>query len=550
MLLNLHVKNLAIIEEEEIEFGKGLNILSGETGAGKSIILGALGLAMGDKPSKGLIRDESKEALAEAIFSVNNRQKSLLKKLEIEAYDDEVILQRKITPTRTTAKINGESVPAGKLAEVANILIDIYGQHEQQTLLSEKNHILLLDDYAKEELKELKEKLSEAYDIYKSLLSELYSQSMDESEREREIGLLKHEISEIEAARLAEGEDEKLKEEYRVLSKTEKIMGAIKEAKSVTDGEITESIGRAIRSLRSVEDTDSQITSFIEALSDAENILSEAKYSLSSYEENLEMSPARLLEVSDRIDLIDSLKRKYSKTGCIEDIFRTLEENKTKLQKFEDYESYILELSKKIEVEKEKVYDLSSKIRYIRIKSSLELTGLINEALKDLNFFGDGLEIILEELDEPKRNGMDEVSFYISTNPGEPSRPLKDIASGGELSRIMLAIKTIFAGSGEIDTLVFDEIDSGVSGKTAARVASRLSDLSRDSQIICITHLPQIAAKADCHYLIEKITEDNKTVSSINPLNEEERIKEVARMLAGDNVTPEAIDNAKMLMNS
>lgn len=548
MLISLNVRNLAIIDEEEIEFGRGLNILSGETGAGKSIILGALGLAMGNKPIKGLIRNEEKEAFCEAVFSVNERQKALLSEIEIEAPDGEVILQRKITSQRAAAKINGESVPATKLAECASVLIDIYGQHDQQTLLSQKNHIKLLDEFGGEELKGVLEELSEAYTEYRGLKKEYEKLNSDVSERTREADLLAHEINEIESANPVPGEEEELREEYKKLTKTDRIKSKASEALGCLEGEVMDSVGRAIRLLREVEELDSSISE-ADALSDAESILSETVYSIKDYLSGLDLSGERMDEVGKRLDVIDLLLRKYSKSQTIEEVLKTLEDNRERLLKLQNFENYKSELELRLKEANNRLDDLCTKATKLREKAGAKLSEKVTLALFDLNFSGEGLTVKIEPSEDYTSIGKDRVVFYISTNPGEAARPLNDIASGGELSRIMLAIKTVFAGLGEIDTLVFDEIDTGVSGRTAARVAARLSSLSGDAQVICITHLPQIAACANKHFLIEKAVENGVTQSSIRPLDDDERLREVARMLAGDNITEAALKNAAELIS-
>lgn len=550
MLISLHVKNLAIIDEEEIEFGSGLNILSGETGAGKSIILGALGLAMGGKPPKGLIRNEEEDAFCEAVFSVNKSQKAALNKMDIDTPEDEVILQRRITPQRSVAKINGESVPAGKLQEVADYFIDIYGQHDQQTLLSPKNHIKLLDEFAGEELSKVLSELSGIYQEYKSLKKEYEALNTDATERAREADLLSHEIHEIEMAKLIPGEEEELREEYRSLSQSDKIKSKVSEAINSIEGESVESIGRAIRLLREIEEYNEGYRANGDSLVDAESILTDVIHSLKLELDDLDLSEERINEVGNRLELIESLLRKYSKNGSIYEVLKTLEENREKLSKIEDFENYEKNLRENLKSLEGKLLSACERARTLRKKAGFALSAKVSKALLDLNFGGEGLRVNFEEQDEPTANGKDKVTFFISTNPGEDFRPLNEIASGGELSRIMLAIKTVFAGMGEIDTLVFDEIDTGVSGKTASRVAARLSSLSGDSQVICITHLPQIAAKANIHFLIEKSVRDGKTISSIRPLGSEERINEVARMLAGDDITEAALLNAKELLSN
>lgn len=547
MLLSLHVKNLAIIDEEEIFFDSGLNILSGETGAGKSIILGALSLAMGEKPGKGIIRDESQDALAEAVFSLNDRQKELLSAMDIDTDEGEVILQRKITPQRSIAKINGENVPAGKLREVAELFIDIYGQKDGHTLLSDKNQILLLDEYAGEALTAKMQELKTAYEEYRSIQREFDSINSDSSQREREADLLSHEISEIEAAGLKPGEDEFLRDEYRRLTGAGKVLEAVNEALDSVGEDTGERIGRAIRALRQVGDT-GEISQIIDVLSDAETILSDAGHSLVSYRESLEIDPKEIESCGMRLDLVESLKRKFSSDNTIEGVFATLEENQDKLAKLLDFDNYINKITKDLGSSKNRLMALCSEVTALRKTSADALSKKITEALCDLNIEGEGFEIRITPLEEPTSQGADRVIFYISTNPGEPMRPLNDIASGGELSRIMLAIKTIFAGVGEIDTLVFDEIDTGISGKTASKVAGRIASLSGDSQVICITHLPQIAARAKHHFLIEKKTGEGHTISSIRLLSPEERVDEVARMLAGDDITEAARENARNLI--
>lgn len=547
MLLSLHVKNLAIIDEEEIFFDSGLNILSGETGAGKSIILGALSLAMGEKPGKGIIRDESQDALAEAVFSLNDRQKELLSAMDIDTDEGEVILQRKITPQRSIAKINGENVPAGKLREVAELFIDIYGQKDGHTLLSDKNQILLLDEYAGEALTAKMQELKTAYEEYRSIQREFDSINSDSSQREREADLLSHEIKEIEAAGLKPGEDEFLRDEYRRLTGAGKVLEAVNEALDSVGEDTGERIGRAIRALRQVGDS-GEISQIIDVLSDAETILSDAGHSLVSYRESLEIDPKEIESCGMRLDLVESLKRKFSTDNTIEGVFATLEENQDKLAKLLDFDNYINKITKDLETSKNRLMALCSEVTALRKTSADALSKKITEALCDLNIEGEGFEIRITPLEEPTSQGSDRVIFYISTNPGEPMRPLNDIASGGELSRIMLAIKTIFAGVGEIDTLVFDEIDTGISGKTASKVAGRIASLSGDSQVICITHLPQIAARAKHHFLIEKKTGEGHTISSIRLLSPEERVDEVARMLAGDDITEAARENARNLI--
>ncbi|MBQ7148918.1 MAG: DNA repair protein RecN [Pseudobutyrivibrio sp.] len=546
MLASLHVKNLALIDEEEIIFSKGLNILSGETGAGKSIILGALHLSLGDKASKDFLRDADSEAFVEAVYLINDEQtKKALRDLGVEPYDDEVIMSRKITESRSVAKINGEQVPAAKMKEVGDILLDIYGQKEHQSLLNTHKHMEFLDEFAKNDIGDLKVKVAEAYKKYKALIQELEDARKSDVSKEREIVLLDHEINEIESAELKIGEDEELEDEYRRLSNFSKTMEYFQRAHEamVGDGGASYALSSAISDLRHIESIDEKAADLLSMLNDADSIISDFNRELSGYMEDTSFDAARFNEVEIRLNEINRLKDKYGPT--VEIILEELKSRQDKKAKFESFDEYLSELKAKVDSATKELEALCEKLSDIRRKNAAELSKKMQKAMSDLNFLNSEFDVELKRLDHFTDNGFDEGQFVICTNPGEPLRPLKDIASGGEMSRIMLAIKTVLAADGGIDTLIFDEIDAGISGRTAQAVSEKLSTVASSHQVICITHLPQIASMADTHFLIEKSVENGHTISGIKKLMEDETIEELARMLGGSAITEAVLTNAR-----
>ncbi len=546
MLASLHVKNLALIDEEEIVFSKGLNILSGETGAGKSIILGALHLSLGDKASKDFLRDADSEAFVEAVYLVNDdATKEALRDLGVEPYDDEVIMSRRITDSRSVAKINGEQVPAAKMKQVGDILLDIYGQKEHQSLLNTHKHMEFLDEFAKNDIGDLKEKVANAYKEYKALIQELESAKKSDISKEREIVLLDHEINEIESANLKSGEDEELEEEYKRLSNFSKTMEYFQRAHEAIAGDAgaSDALSSAISDLRHIEALDEKAADLLAMLNDADSIISDFNRELSGYMSDTSFDGARFNEVEVRLNEINRLKDKYGPT--IDIILEELKDRQEKKAKFESFDEYLSELKEKVSVATKELEGLSEKLSAIRKKNAKELAKKMRIAMSDLNFLNSEFDVELKRLDHFTENGFDEGQFVICTNPGEPLRPLKDIASGGEMSRIMLAIKTVLAADGGIDTLIFDEIDAGISGRTAQAVSEKLSTVAKNHQVICITHLPQIASMADTHFLIEKSVENGHTISGIKKLMEDETITELARMLGGSAITEAVMTNAK-----
>ncbi len=546
MLENLHVKNLALIEEEDITFLDGLHILSGETGAGKSIILGALGLALGGKAPKEMLRDNEQEALVEAVFRVtSDRQRQELMEADVSVYDDQVILSRRISETRSVAKINGETVPANKLKQVGSVFIDIYGQQEHQSLIHKKKHLELIDDYAKAEIGQLKSELKSAYKEYVEKKQELDSANMDESSRLREISFLEHEIEEISSASLKVGEDEELEAKYKKMSNSKRIMEALGIARNNTadTGGASDMIGRAVRELMMAANYDSDIESLADMLSEVENLLGDFNRELADYMSDAEFDGEVFADIESRLNSINRLKDKYGST--IELILETLDEKAARVDKLRSFEDYYNNLKKECQMAQDRLEELSLQLSIIRKENAKKFSKLLQQALQDLNFLDVQFDTKFERLSDYTMDGIDDVEFMISTNPGEALKPLKDIASGGEMSRVMLGIRTVMAENDNIDTLIFDEIDAGISGRTAQAVSEKLKMVSKGHQVICITHLPQIAAMADQHYLIEKSVLDGSTISSIQALDYHDSVKELARMLGGAEITQTVLDNAK-----
>ncbi len=546
MLENLHVKNLALIEEEDITFLDGLHILSGETGAGKSIILGALGLALGGKVSKDMLRDPGKEALVEAIFRITrDSQRKQLAELDIEPYDDEVILSRKITESRSVAKINGEMVPAIKMKEVGDIFLDIHGQNDHQSLLHKKKHLEMLDEYAKNEVGPLKERMQTAYKTYAAKQQEWKEANQLDGDREREISFLEYEIKEITEAKLEIGEDARFENQYRRLSNSKRIMEALSEAYQQTSGSdgASEQVGRAVQRLHQILSYDEALEPMFESLNDIDSLLSDFNRDLSQYMAEAEFDEEMFAQIDGRLNEINRLKDKYGAT--IEDILAAKQEKEDRLEKLMHHEAYLAKLTQALNDAKKEAEDAAFALSGMRKRYAKELSGKVEEALMDLNFLDVHFSMEFLQTDHIGADGYDDAQFMIRTNPGEPIRPLKDIASGGEMSRIMLAIKTVLAEHDDIDTLIFDEIDAGISGRTAQAVSEKLHLVAKEHQVICITHLPQIAAMADHHYLIQKDVVGNETISSIEALSYHDSIKELARMLGGTTITQTVLDNAK-----
>lgn len=547
MLLNLHVKNLALVEEAEIEFGEGLNILTGETGAGKSVILGSINLALGAKAGPDIIGRYGDSALVELTFSVNDEDKTTkFEEMDIFPEDGIVTVSRRILPGRSIIKVNGETVTAGLVKKITELLIDIHGQHEHQSLLYPAKHLEILDKYARDELKEPKEKLQTLFSSYKKSVKELDSFTVSDDERKRECDFLQFEIDEIDSAALTEGEDEKVESLYRKMSNGQKIIEELNQAGRLTgalngDG-ASDAVARAYSAVNSVIRYDEGLTPLLNQLADIDSMMSDFNRELSDYMEDLDFEQSEFLETEKRLDLINNLKSKYGAT--IELIFEHRNKAADKLKFYSEYEDNYRKAKEKSEQLYKEIIDTCEIISQIRKTSAQKLQDKIKTALLDLNFEQVQFKIDVRNAKSLQQDGYDEAEFLISVNPGEEVKPLAKIASGGELSRIMLGIKAVLANKDETDTLIFDEIDTGISGRTAQKVSEKMMVISKTHQVICITHLPQIAAMADNHFLIEKNIDDGFTKTFIKPIYKEQITKELGRMLGGTEITEAVMLNA------
>ncbi len=546
MLISLNVKNLALIEKEEVYFSRGLNIFSGETGAGKSLLIGSVNLGLGGKAGKDIVRDISKPAEIELVFSLDSEEeKEKLEALDIP-FDDEktVIIKRRIKDGRSVFKVNGESVTLQALKEISSLLIDIHGQHDHQSLLYEKNHMKILDSFAGEECSKAYDMYLTQYNEYKALKEELERQDTDEASRVREADLLRYEIDEIESASLKEGEDEELEQQFHLMNNSRKIAEAIGTVSELIGGDESagDMVGRAVRSFSEISDFDENTRNLYSELESIDSMISDFRRDIESYLKDIDFSQDDFTSVTSRLDVINQLKTKYGKD--YDEIVNSLEERKERLEKIENFDIYLEKLKAEISDKEKKMQDNAAKLSKIRSKAANVLGNKLQEALVALNFLDVKFMIDVSPSKAYTVYGGDNVEFMISTNPGEPLRPLKNIASGGELSRVMLALKTVLADTDSIDTLIFDEIDTGISGRTAQKVSESLSKLSKRHQVICITHLPQIAAMADHHFLIAKRVKGEHTVTEIKELENEDITLELARMLGGAEVTDTVLRSA------
>lgn len=547
MLVSLHVKNFAIINEVEVYFKNNLNILTGETGAGKSIIIDSINCALGARVSKDILRSGADYALVELVFDTEDRAvHEAMNRLDIPINDNQIIISRKIMPNRSIYRLNGENVPGSTITSIAEMLIDIHGQHEHQSLLHKTKHLEIVDRFAKDEIGTLKQELQEVYKAYISLKHEYDNAGIDEENRLREISFLEYEANEIRSAALVEGEDEELMTLYKKYSNAHTISEGLQTVYNLTGydtGQAGDNMGRAVRQLTKLVEYDNELGELLAQATDVEELLNDFNRDLSQYLSGLDNNEEELYEITKRLDLINHLKQKYG--SDIGQIHNYLEECEKKLERYRDYDAYMEKLRISLKVEEDKLNELSGRLTEIRKRKGKELTSRIKEALIDLNFLDVKFDISFSKNASNSSNGFDDAEFIISTNPGEELKSLSRVASGGELSRIMLGIKSVLAENDDIETLIFDEIDTGISGRTAQKVSEKLSELAVHHQIICITHLAQIASMADAHFIIEKQTDGITTETIIRELNNDEMIDELARILGGAAITDRVIDNAK-----
>lgn len=550
MLQRLHVKNLALMEETEVEFGPGLNILTGETGAGKSLLIDSVNLALGGKFEKDMLRDGAQSALVELEFSCGGEEVAQkLAELELEPEEDMILISRKMQPGKSVYRINGETVTARQVKELAEVLLDIHGQHEHQSLLRIQKHREILDAYCDETYREPAQSVAKEYAACRSLEKEIAKEALDEAAKEREQSLAEFELREIEEAHLSEGEDEILEQKYRRMSNGRKISENLAESYRYsgtdTEGGAGAALSRALRALQAVSAYDERLEELEGQLAEVDSLLADYNRDIAEYMGDCEFDAEEFAQTEERLNLINRLKGKYGNT--IPEILAYAASRQALLDKLNDYDAYMEGLRREYDGAKERLEQACKRLSEVRKKHAMQLTERLKQALSQLNFQTVEFEIAVRSGGEITACGYDEVEFLISTNPGESLKPLSQVASGGELSRVMLAIKTVLAGRDAIDTLIFDEIDAGISGRTAWKVAGQLNEVSGAHQVICITHLPQIAAMADIHFVIEKSSDGERTVTDIRQIDGEEELAELARLLGSDTLTAAALSNAQEL---
>ncbi|KGR91469.1 DNA recombination protein RecN [Ureibacillus massiliensis 4400831 = CIP 108448 = CCUG 49529] len=553
MLTELSIRNFAIIDELSLSFSEGLTVLTGETGAGKSIIIDAVHLLAGGRASQDFIRHGANKAELMGLFQITNENQAIYEKLQeigIEVEEDSVILQRDINEKgKSICRINGKLVPLSILREVGGKLVDIHGQHENQELMDEKQHIRLLDYYASNDITSVKEEYLYAYQTYRQLKKELAQLNIDEKRTNQRIDLYQFQIREIEEAKLQIGEEEALTEERRKLLNFNKIFERANLAYEAISGEMKglDLIGDAMGALDDIVELDNEFKDAQEAVSSSFYSLQDAAHQIKSVIDDLEFHPERLNEVEHRLAQYQMLKRKYG--ADVEEILNYYEKIKDELDQLLNRDEAIRKTEQKLKAHEEQLEKLAQELTTIRKKNAIQLSESIMNQLRDLHMEKAKFIVNFDTYDHYESDGKDMVSFFISTNVGEPPKSLPKIASGGELSRIMLALKTIFSSADGVTSIIFDEVDTGVSGRVAQAIAEKIAAISNHSQVLCITHLPQVAAMADQHFLIRKEVDQNRTYTTVSNINLNERAEEISRMMSGAEITDLTLQHAKELLN-
>ncbi len=535
VLTLLRIKNLALVEELEWQMGPGFIAVTGETGAGKSIIIGALQLLLGERADKSLIRTGADLCTVEAVFSGNELQKLNPQLVEagIEPCENELILKRSLSSTGTNRQfINGSPTTLSALKNLGDELVDLHGPHDHQSLLSPDRQLSLLDSFARAE-----ERLAEYRNHYRqlqTLLAEHSALNTAETAREQELDLLRHQINEIKSANLVADEEEEIEKRYKLASNSKRLIelaSAIANKLSEADDSVLSQLAETQRLLRELEKIDNSIAQFSAAHAASVVELSEIARALSAYTEKLDLDPEQLAALEQRVSLFETLKRKYG--GSIAEVIAFGERAAERMQKIEGRDAELERLAKEIENVRAQMNRAGEALRKLRTKAAPKLSENIRRNLRDLGFRQSEFEAKLSALDEPRASGFDAVELLFSPNPGEPLKPLRAIASSGEISRLMLAIKSALAAHDEIPLLVFDEIDTNVGGEIAHAVGGKMQTLGRDHQVICITHLPQVAATASSHFVVTKDVARGRTFSNLREVSGKSRQEEIARMLGG-----------------
>lgn len=560
MLQALHIQNFAIIQELSLDFNQGMTVLTGETGAGKSIIIDAVGLLAGGRGSAEFVRYGTKKCLLEGQFLLNENKEvmRLLDKHAIDSADQVVMIQREIHATgRNVCRINGSIVTIAVLREIGNAMIDIHGQNEHQELMDSESHIELLDQYGNSKLETSKNRYQMLFKEYKKVKKEQNNWQYNEREFAQRLDILRFQVEEISDAQLEDNEEESLKEEEQKLSNHQSIVEALSNSYKALQGDEDasglDSVGQAMDIMSSIESMDEKFKQIYDTLSSAFFQIQEASSEIYNEMDSLEYDEERLNEIEERLNLIQQLKRKYGTS--ISEIKTFLRNAVDELEKIENREGQMDHLNKRVVELESKLLEEGKALSTLRRQTALKLEKAIHEQLKEL--FMDKVVFEVQFLRDTKAfsmdsahdNGLDKIEFYVSTNPGEPLKPLVKVASGGELSRMMLAMKTVFSKEQGITSIIFDEVDTGVSGRVAQAIADKIYSVAFHSQVLCITHLPQVAAMADQHLYISKVIVEDRTSTHVEQLADKDKVSEVARMLAGSEITKLTMDTANELLS-
>ena len=544
MLDRLLVKDLALIEKSVVEFSGGLNVLTGETGAGKSILLGSIQLALGQKANKDLIRHGKEQAIVELDFSLTAEEVRRIKALEedLELEEERLLIRRKISEKKSDIRVNDLGLTLAKLREITGGLLDLHGQHEHQSLLREGSHLEIIDGFRRKQGGKLLEEVANAYHLLQEKKRALQKFSLKEEERTRELDFLDFEIQELADAHLSEGEEAELTKEYSLYENMDRLKSLLLSAKESLE---EMDFHRPIQAVEEAKDFDESLKGLSDSLYDLEAVGEDCLRSLDHYLDHAEVDEEKLFTLGERLEQIRRVMMKHGGTEA-----KAL----AALAKKEERRTFLLDYEKDEEKAKKAIVEQEKFLREKAVLLSKErqedakvLAKQIQGEMQEMGFLDTKFEFHFQEKKEPTEKGLDEVEAYVSLNPGEPLRPLREVGSGGELSRIMLSIKTVLADTEGVSTLIFDEIDSGISGRTAEKVGEKLQKIAKNHQVILITHLPQIAAKADHHFLIEKTVENGVTHTGIHPLEEKESIEELARLLGGDEISEASLENAREL---
>lgn len=555
MLQSLYLENIALIEKLGIELFPGFNVLTGETGAGKSIIIDAVNFVLGERTSRDLIRNGAARAKVEAVFNLNEGDAAFaaLDALGIEYDGNELILSRELSAAgRNACRVNGTLVPVASLKSVSDTLVDIHGQHEHQALLDAENHISYLDAYCHAESLPIIEKIDAIVSRRNELMLKRNSGFSSQREREREMDMLRYQIEEIASANLEAGEEERLNAEKTVLLNAERIRTALETAhmalSGAEEGSALSAIDTARRSMRDIAALNKDYEALGDKIEELYYAAEDISFVLRDTSENVESDMQRLEEIEQRLKLISDLKRKYGRT--VEDVIDFGKDAGTKLNELENAEALAAELDAKLDKLKAEYNVAADELSKVRRAAGDRLKRDVLNELKDLGMAKAMFDVALSDASggEPRKGGRETAEFMLSANPGEPLKPLEKVASGGELSRIMLCFKSIFADNDRVPTLIFDEIDTGISGRTAAVVGEKMLGIAKKHQVICVTHLAQIAALADAHLMVRKYDDGKNTFVETRQLNEEEKVQRIAQMMDGESDSPSALTHARELI--